>query len=218
VSGADGNFYVTSAWPLEVFGNWRLIETVSVFTLLQEIPFQVGGNFIFALDNKRSLWRYPIVPGDENRLGYWEQLPINAFIMQSFTVAANDDKLLVIALTSEGVVWSIRLDTGSGSNEWHRIGQNIDFRTSPDAQVSCTSAITGRLDIFAPGIDGKLYTTWWTEESGWENDHNWAVVAGDSQLFKVPGKGDIKAISRVNGQVEIFATDSAQNIWKNWWS
>jgi hypothetical protein len=59
---------------------------------------------------------------------------------------------------------------------------------------------------------------WWTEESGWEKGHNWVVVAGDSQEFQVPGKGNLSAISRVNGQIEIFATDSAQNIWKNWWS
>lgn len=110
---------------------------------------------------------------------------------------ASDDMLQVLVRTSEGEVWAIKLNAGQGSNEWKRVGKNIDFRTSLDSQISCTSAIPGRLDIFVAGTDNKLYTTWWTEESGWENEHNWAAVAEDSQDFKVPGKGNLSAISRV---------------------
>jgi len=216
VSGADGNFYVSSKWPFDTPGNWRQIETASDFTILHEVPFQVGGNFLFALDHTRTLWRYSITPGKEDKLSSWQQIPSNEFTIQSFTIAASDDMLQVLVRTSEAEVWAIRLNPGPGSNEWIHVG--IGFKTSRDGKISCTSAITGRLDIFVAGIDDKLYTTWWTEETGWENDNNWVIVDEKSQEFKVPGKGNLTAISRVNGQIEIFATDLDHNIWKNWWS
>ena len=124
--------------------------------------------------------------------------------------------LQVIACSNEGIVWAIRLDNIIGT--WQRVGQNIDFKTLAGAQVSYASAIPGRLDIFIVGTDEKLYGTWWTEATGWENDHNWSMVAGDSQTFKMSKDGNLTAISRVNGQIEIYSTDSDQNMWKNWWS
>ena len=218
ISGADGNFYVTSKWPLDGPYNWRQIKTAPVLTHFQEVPFQIGGNSIFAMDYKRLLWRYSITPGKEDESGSWEQLPLADFSIKSFTVAAFDDKLKVIVVTGTGEVWSIRLTPGAGYNQWQRIGQNINFKTYPDEQVSCASAVTGRLDIFARGFDDKIHTTWWTKETGWEGGHNWVAIDPDAPEFKVSRNGDVKAVSRVKGQIEIFTTSSEQNIWKNWWS
>lgn len=218
VSGMEGNIYVSFKWPLDGQGYWRKIETASVFNLLHTITFRVAGNFLFAVDVKRSLWQYAVPDKEEIIPGLWEQLPATPFMLESFVAAAFNEVLQLIACSTEGTIWAIRLDAGLGSAIWQRIGQNINFKASDGAQVSYASPVQGRLDIFIAGIDDKIYSTWWTEASGWENDHNWAVVAEDSQQFKASESGNIAAISRVNGQVEIYATDSDENIWKNWWS
>jgi len=216
VSGMDGNIYVSFKWPLDGQGYWRVIETASVFNLLHTIAFRVAGNFLVAMDITRVLWQYAVTPEEEIFPGSWEQLPVTPFIIESFVAVFFDDVLQVIACSNEGTVWAIRLDNIIGT--WQRVGQNIDFKTLAGAQVSYASAIPGRLDIFIVGTDEKLYGTWWTEATGWENDHNWSMVAGDSQTFKMSKDGNLAAISRVKGQIEIYATDSDQNMWKNWWS
>ncbi|MES2732466.1 MAG: hypothetical protein V4714_11985 [Bacteroidota bacterium] len=218
ISGADGNLYVSSKWPLEGLGNWRQIETASVFKISPGVDFQVIANHIFTLDDRGSLWRYFIKPGEEDILAFWQQLPLHDFIIQSFTVAISDDKLLVIACSTKAEVWAINLNEGAAFTGWQRVGENLHFKTAPEAQVSCASATTGRVDIFVCGTDGKLYTTWWNEEAGWENGHNWVVIASESHDFKATANTELKAISRVNGQIEIYATDSEQNTWTNWWS
>ena len=118
--------------------------------------------------------------------------------------------------TTEGEIWSAIFTTPNESMVWERVGKGINFKVSPQMKVSWAIPNNGHLDIFVSGTDNKLYKTWWTEELGWELGHNWEVVTEESQKFKADG--NVVAISRVKGQVEIFATDSEQNIWKNWWS
>lgn len=217
VSGMDGNIYVSFKWPLDGQGHWRKIETASVFSLLHIITFRVADNFLFAMDITRSLWQITVSPEDEIFPASWEQLPASQFTIESFVVTDFDGMIQVIACSNEGTVWGIRRDNIEGAI-WQRVGQKIDFKTFPGAEVNFASGTTGRVDIFVIGVDGKLYSTWWTEKSGWENDHNWSIVSEDSQEFKAAKNGNIAAISRVNGQIEIYTTDTVQNIWKNWWS
>lgn len=215
VSGMDGNIYVSFKWPLDCPGCWRKIETASVFKLLHTISFQITGNFLLSLDINRTLWLYPVTSEEEIFAGSWEQLPVPSFIIESFITALVEDVLLIVACSIDGTVWSLRR---IGNETWQRVGKNIDFRILPGSQLGYATATGNRLDIFATGPDYKLYTTWWTEAFGWEDDHNWLIVAGDSQQFNMSKDGNMAVVSRVNGQIEIYATDSDQNIWKNWWS
>ncbi|MEO6549803.1 MAG: hypothetical protein ABIN94_17510 [Ferruginibacter sp.] len=218
LSGADGNFYACSTWPLDGVGNWQKIETASVFTSLLAMAFQIGGGFLFALDDKSHLWRYPLLPGKEDVIVYWEPVTINEFIIQDFIIATMENMVQVIAVNSKYEVWAISLDNETVFPQWERVGVSIDFKTAPGAKLACSIAIQGRVDIFTSGKDDKIYTTWWTKASGWETGHNWEQVAPDNQTFTTAVGGDIKAITRVNGQVELYATASDRSTWKNWWS
>jgi len=216
VSGMDGNIYTSSKWPLNGPKHWRKIETTPVFALLHTISFQVTGNFLFALDTSRSVWKYPVTTVPSFLTGTWEPLPVPAFIINSFITAAADDVIVIVAVSFDGSIWSLIVN--NGSEQWQRVGENIHFNALPGSQVSYATATKGRVDLFATGTDQKLYTTWWTALNGWEKDHNWALISPDSQQLKISTDGNIAVLSRIDGQIEVYATDENNITWINWWS
>lgn len=218
LEGADGNIYATFRWPLDGEGNWRKIETAAVFTPSPVIPFQIAGGFLFVADKNHLLWRYPVSSATEDVAASWELLLPGAFVMQHFEVAAFDGIQQVIARSSEGAIWALRTDTPPELRQWQRIDQHNGFSISTEATISCVSAVTGHLDVFATGTNGQVYTIKWTEATGWQNASGWNAVAADGQPFKASGKARLQTISRVNGQIEIYVTDLTKRVWKNWWS
>ena len=172
----------------------------------------VAGNFLFALDDGRKLWRCALDTGK------WGKLPGPPGIIQNFTAASFDEALMVIVLNDQGKVFGLHVNSEHTGYKWLRIGEQINFTIDPASRFTCASAIPGRLDLFAAGTDGKLYNTWWTAKDGWEQAHHWESVMADDQPFTIAPSQHLQVISRVNGLMEVYVTGTDNHAWKNWYS
>ncbi|OJJ65462.1 hypothetical protein ASPBRDRAFT_201794 [Aspergillus brasiliensis CBS 101740] len=71
------------------------------------------------------------------------------------------------------VAWGQRLlPSGLVSTDWEQIGEGFPA----GADVAAVACKEDRLDLFVCGNDGKVYTTSWTKDSGWED--RWKPLNG----------------------------------------
>jgi hypothetical protein len=76
----------------------------------------------------------------------------------------------------------------------------------------------GRVKFFAIGADDKVYEVEWRASIGWRPGVTWSEVAIDGKGLDARAGGGIAAISRVRGQVEVFAQSKDGALFRAWWS
>jgi hypothetical protein len=81
-------------------------------------------------------------------------------------------------------------------------------------RIAAVSRAPGNLDLFVIGFDNKVWTTFWTDHSGWHPD--WFPLPGqavfDHQLQ------EIVAVSRASGNLDLFVIGFDNKVWTTFWT
>jgi hypothetical protein len=217
LSGADDSFYSHAAWMPDGSGSWRQIDTNLVFKPLAGAPFEVCGGHLFALDNHRRLWVGALDDTDLKITPAWNQLTDDLTNITNFSVAQKGTVFTILISTIRGEIRAAAFSSTDSPIVWERVGEGSNFFALIRAKLTWAIPREGHLDIFTTGADGKVYTTYWETQVGWETGHDWRIIDPNGHHFLSKGAG-LFALSRVNNQLEIFTSDSDNKLWKTWWT
>ncbi len=76
---------------------------------------------------------------------------------------------------------------------------------------------TGQAKLFAIGADAKVYSIDWDSSADWTTEKTWTEVAPNGKGIDALIAGGLAAVSRVNGQIEIYAQSKDRALVKAWW-
>jgi hypothetical protein len=216
ISGADSNFYMRYGWLPGFNSPWQLIKTTALFVPLWNASFEVVNDILFAVDVQHRLWGTSI---SESAFTDWQMLSPDWLRIKRFSIAHKEDFREIIVTTAQSEVWAAGFVSLNDSVVWERVGKGINFLVAPESAVSWAIRDTGHLNLFAPGADGRVYTTWRTEQQGWEDGPTWTPIRVEEDLsLENKATGTVAVLTRVRGQIEIYAERADKKIWKSWWS
>jgi hypothetical protein len=117
-----------------------------------------------------------------------------------YGVSRRTDYLDVFAVGTDLGVYTAAWQPSFGASwrGWWRLGT---LKVRPNTSVHAVSSRTDRLDIFAVGEDGQVYTTGWDPSTGWAawtKLTNGVSMAANTTVF---------GVSRSSGLIDIFAVD-----------
>lgn len=218
LSGADHNFYSRAAWLPWDSGSWRQIATDSVFTPLVGAAFEVCGGHLFVLDDRRRLWSGAIDASDLKITPAWKQLSEDQTEINNFAVAYKGETFTILLNANQGEIRAAAFSAANNPVIWERVGAANNFLAFANAKLAWAVPREGHLDIFTTGADGKIYTTNWSEQQGWDHDHGWNVIDDEGHHFEGLESAPLVVLNRVSNQLEVLTISSDQQMWKTWWT
>jgi hypothetical protein len=214
VLGADGNFYSRTTGQPDA-GPWRKIDVVG-FAPLFGAEFVVTGDFLLVLAVDRSLWAAAVDHSGNHIAPSWEKVSSANFAVSRFTATSLQGSCQIVAATTSGAVRAATYRPGSPTT-WFAIDLRGIAPASGAPLISAAPA-PGVAKFFAIGADSKIYSIAWESGADWSAGQSWSIVPPDAQNFEARAGSGIAAISRVKGQVELFAQDKDNHLFKAWWS
>jgi hypothetical protein len=150
--------------------------------------------------------------------GYWSRSRNACVIPQSTAaqvspVARLSDQLDLFVSGNDGRIYTSWWHEGS---DWS--GVNDDWRSiggffPPSSTIGSVARMSGNLDLFVVGYDGRVYTSWWHEGSDWSGvNDNWRPIGG---FF--PVGAPVTAISRESDQLDLFVVGNDGRVYTSWW-
>jgi hypothetical protein len=215
VLAADGNIYARPDWHPGEDGPWRMIG-VSGFTPYYGAGFVVADGLLLVLSDDRALWATTIDPGSADLASIWERVTPPGLAVGAFAAARDGGIGAIVAVGTDLSVHATLYQPGA-STAWR--GLTLPA-TSPAAGAGLVGVVpmAGAAHFFTPGADGRIYAIACDLHAGWSDGQAWEAVSPDSQGFAPRASGALDAIVRVNGQVELFARDAHDRLFKAWWS
>jgi hypothetical protein len=144
-------------------------------------------------------------------------------IQSEITVLARlTDHLDLFTVGRDSAVYSTFWDGGSGwSNNWFRLMDSNfadGFKVAPRTRVSSLSRATDIMDLFVSGLDGGVYSTFWTEQGGWSNRWFRISDARFRDRFTVPPGTAITSVSRFREQIDLFTSGRDGGVYSTFWN
>lgn len=103
------------------------------------------------------------------------------------------------------------------TNDWSGIGDHwraIGGFFPPGAPVAAVARASDHLDLFICGLDGQVYTSWWSASTDWSGIGNsWMSLKGSF----APGS-PVSAISRKVDSLDLFICGHDSNVYTSNWS
>ena len=134
---------------------------------------------------------------------------------QQVSVASRTpDNLDLFVIGYDKHIWtSYWSGAGNWQPEWRPVpGQHVfDPATQ---QVSVVSRGRGNLDLFVIGYDKHIWTNYWTQAGNWQPE--WVPVPGQ-HIFD-PDTQRVAAVSRTQGQLDLFVVGLDGRIWTSFWN
>jgi hypothetical protein len=189
-----------------------------VFTPLAGAAFEVCGGHLFVLDDRRRLWVGAIDDSDMKITPSWKQLSDDQTHINNFSVAYKGEVFTILINANQGEIRAAAFSSTDNPVIWERVGAANNFLAFAKTKLAWAVPREGHLDIFTTGADGKIYTTYWNAQQGWETDHNWNVIDQKGHQFENPESGGLVVLNRVNNQLEIFTSSRDNKMWKTWWT
>ena len=212
VLAADGNFYsrITSE-PIDI-GPWRKIDAEG-FAPLPGVEFIVTGDFLLALASDRSLWATAVDHSANHLFANWEKVGPGDFQVSAFTAIGVQGICRIVAASASGNVRAATFTAGTPTR-WNDIDLP-NTTVAPGSQLASASpsfgqGSDGQAKFFAIGSDSKVYVLDW--------GGSWAEVAPAGIGLDALATGGLAALSRVAGQVEVYAQGKDKLLNKAWWS
>jgi hypothetical protein len=215
VLAGDGHFYSHPDWHPYDTSLWRKIDVIG-FSVLYGTDFVVAGDYLFVLGDDRAIWATIV---DHSRLHLspsWERITSQGVAIGQFTATCENGICQIVVAGIKAGMWA-------ASYTWGNVPDWVEHdlpNTSIAPGASLTSAVPcpGCAHFFALATDGNVYAIEWESASGWSASKPWAAIQPDAQGFEPRAAGGIAAITRVNGQIELFAQGADNQIFKAWWS
>jgi hypothetical protein len=120
-------------------------------------------------------------------------------------------------------VFVIGFDNRVWTTFWNEAtGWNGDFFPLPGGavfdhekqRIAAVSRFAGHLDLFVIGFDNRVWSTFWDQNSGWNQD-----------FFPLPGgavfdrdKQHLSVVSRFSGQLDVFVIGFDNRVWTTFWN
>ena len=99
------------------------------------------------------------------------------------------------------------------NNDWFPLpGQAVFDRDKQ--QLAAVSRAEGNLDLFVIGFDNHVWTTFWSQATGWNND--WFPLPGQAVFDR--DKQQLAAVSRAEGNLDLFVIGFDNHVWTTFWS
>jgi len=136
------------------------------------------------------------------------QFPVDAPLAAVSRIPKHLDLFLT---ASDGSIWSNwwNDDTRVWSS-WFQIDAQRRFRK--DQPVAAVSRTPEHLDLFAIGVDGAVWSSWWTSDGrGWRP---WFPIRGE---WRFPAEARVTAVSRSQQHLDLFTIDNHGKVWTCWW-
>ncbi|WP_371501180.1 M64 family metallopeptidase [Kitasatospora sp. NBC_00374] len=144
-----------------------------------------------------------------NRIGPLATLPARDRTPIS-VVARYPEHLDVFAVAADGRTMSNWWDQSSGWAGWFQVSGGVASPGGPGSPITSIARYAGHLDLFTVGTDGRVYSTWWDQSSGWAG---WFRVGG---LVARPGS-TVNVVSRYTDHLDLFTTASDGRTMSTWW-
>jgi hypothetical protein len=128
-------------------------------------------------------------------------------------VSRDPNKLDVFVAAGDGSVWTSAWDQNVANAQWRGWWRIPGLLTTPGGNVTAVSRAPGKLDIFAVGSDGKIYTAAWDQlvaNGAWRG---WWPVAGG----QAPPGARVHAVSRDPNKLDVFVIGNDGGIWTAAW-
>jgi len=77
---------------------------------------------------------------------------------------------------------------------------------------AAVSRTPNNLDVFAIGLDGRVYTSWWSEGATWSGFNGWRNIGG---FF--PRGAHLSAISQDANSLDLFVVGNDGCVYTSWW-
>jgi hypothetical protein len=125
-------------------------------------------------------------------------------------VARFPEHLDVFAVASDGRTMSDWWDQSSGWAGWFHLSGGIASPGGTGSPVTAIARYAGHLDLFTVGTDGRPYSAWWDQSTGWSG---WFPL-GD--LLCRPGS-TVNVVCRYTDHIDLFTTAADGRTMSTWW-
>lgn len=110
--------------------------------------------------------------------------------------------------------WSTYWSEATGwSSEWFRIPGAATFDRA-NQHIAAVARAPGILDLFVIGFDNRVWSTYWTDASGWNSD--WFPLPGAARFDRLTQQ--VTALARARGNLDLFLIGGDNRAWSTYWS
>ena len=215
--GSDGRVY-TAAWKpgdSAFRGWWKIgitdleVPPCSTATVVSRSANNLDV-FVTGIDGQVYTAAWEPSNGGNGWRGWWPVANLKAQPGSPVSAVSHSaNKLDIFVAGADGKVWSASREPSDGGKEFTRrkVG---DLTVPPAAPISVVSRSQDKWDIFATGIDGKVYNAAWGLSAGFQG---WQHVAGG---LAAPGT-PVGVVSRSANKLDVFITGLNNRIWTAAW-
>ena len=130
------------------------------------------------------------------------------------TVSRAHGNLDLFIVGNDGHVWSTFWNDQAGWNQdWFPLPGQAVFDLHSQ-QVAGVSRAHGNLDLFIVGNDGHVWSTFWNDQAGWNQD--WFPLPGQAVFDRTVQK--VTAVSRAPGNLDLFIVGNDSHVWSSFWN
>ena len=211
----------TAAWGTQTQSKWRGWWAVGQGSFLPGTPIAAvcrSANVldVFAIGLDGRVWSAAWGAHTQGEWNGWFPILEHVFLPgRSVTVVSRKkDHLDLFAVDGNGEVrtaaWSLTGNNGKWGGWWRVTQTNGQF--APGTPVAAASQSEDQLDLFAVGLDGRVWTAAWGPQTG----HQWAGWWPIGEHHFVQG-AQLSATARRKNQLDVFVNGLDGNIWSAAW-
>ncbi len=222
VTGKDGSVYTAARGPQtnNVWaGWWKVGEGVFLpGTHIAAVSRSEGRIDLFAIGLDGRVWSAAYGPGSDDRWEWTDWFPVlNELFVPGTRVNAisrKTDQIDLFAVNRRGEVrtaaWSPSANGGNWGGWWRVTENNGTFAVG--TPISSVSRGSDYLDIFAIGLDGRVWTAAWGPQTDYTWKGWWPIGSAKFSQGLL-----IAATTRSLNHIDLFMRGFDGNIWSHAW-
>ncbi|MGH6612764.1 hypothetical protein [Sphingomonas sp.] len=116
-------------------------------------------------------------------------------------IARTPNNLDLFAIDADGNVmtsWWWAGGDWSGRGGWQSLGGKFP----PGRKVAVVARSPNNIDLFVPGLDGHVYTSWWSAGQDWSGRGGWVRLASEEVYWTKPI--ETGSLNPIGGRVEVW--------------
>lgn len=185
---------------------------------------------VFATDIDGIVWAVRWQAGEYARnWDRWRRLlpDIGGSGVRVEVVSRDSQKLDIFAIGSDRVAYTAAWEEFRNNSQWQGWWKLPNLALADNAPVTAVSRHPDKLDVFAVGADGGVYTAGWDRNQANQQWRGWWRI-GD---LKAPAGTRISAVARDQNKLDIFVVggdgkvytaawdvNMANQQWRGWWT
>jgi hypothetical protein len=220
ICGNDGHVY-TSSWSAghKWDGRWQSIghsfAPGATVAAVARMPDHID---LFVCDNDGCVYTswWSSGSGWSGVTHGWKSLGGRHFFPPGAHVSALARKPHILDLFICGNDGHVYTSWWSAGHEWsgiHGSWKSIGGFFAPKAIVTAVARTPDHIDLFVCGKNGRVYTSWWSGDSGWSGiNHNWMVLGG-----AFLSGAEVSAVARMPNSLDLFVCGKDGLVYTSWW-